>query len=76
MSRPTVPPAASRIPMVTDTEGRAYIPASAVTVLLRAMAAVCHELDGQPTRTLSDVGDVLQAEADAIDCRAIVQTRH
>lgn len=75
MSDRRTPPAASSIPIVTDADGNVYIPAAAVSLLLRAMSVACRELDNNPDHTLGDISQVLQEEADAIDCRAIMQTR-
>lgn len=70
----SAPPASSTIPLCVDTDGDVYIPASAVTLLLRAVATCCHNLADDPEYTLADIADVLTKEADAIDCRAIERT--
>jgi hypothetical protein len=67
--------ASSRIPIVTATDGRAYIPADAVADLLRAIAASCRDLAADPDCTLDGAAAAIDLEADALDCRAIMQTR-
>jgi hypothetical protein len=67
--------ASSRIPIVTATDGRAYIPADAVIALLRAIAESCRNLANDPECNLQGAGAAIDLEADALDCRAIIHTR-
>jgi hypothetical protein len=66
-------PAASRIPIAT-ADGRPYVPADAVVALLRAIAETHRDLADQPGCDLRAGADHVDAEADALDCRAIAIT--
>jgi hypothetical protein len=60
----SVPPASSTIPFAIDPDGKAYIPAAAVSLFLRAIATCCRNLADDPEYTLADIADVLAQEAD------------
>ncbi|MGW7053099.1 hypothetical protein [Streptomyces sp. NPDC054887] len=70
-----IEPASDRIPIVTDRQGQAYIPAEGVVELLRALAEVCRKNASNPDYRLDSVADAIDSEADALDCRAILRTR-
>lgn len=67
--------ATDQLPIVTSTDGHAYLGADAVVALLRAIAESCRSLADDP-----DAGDLRAAaaaidlEADNLDCRAIMRT--
>jgi len=67
--------AADRLPIVTATDGHAYIPAHAVVALLRAIAETHRDLADDPDCDLRAGAAAIDLEADAIDCRAIEHTR-
>ncbi|RRQ81526.1 hypothetical protein [Streptomyces griseofuscus] len=67
-------PVSSQLPIVTDTDGRAYIPACAVVALLRAIAATHRDLADEPGCDLRAGAAAIDAEADNLDCRAIERT--
>lgn len=69
-----IPPASSRIPIVTSTDGQAYIPADAVVLFLRVVAESCRNLADDPDCDLHTAGAAIDFEADALDCRAILRT--
>jgi hypothetical protein len=66
--------ATSRLPIVTATDGRPYIPADAVVALLRAIAESCRNLADDPDCTLAGAAAAIDLEADNLDCRAISMT--
>jgi hypothetical protein len=70
-----VPHAADRLPIVTATDGHAYIPADAVVALLRAIAETHRDLADEPNCDLCAGAAAIDLEADAIACRAIEHTR-
>ncbi|APE21374.1 MULTISPECIES: hypothetical protein [Streptomyces] len=63
------------IPIRTDRNGRAWIKASDVALLLRAIARGCREHGGNPDCDLLTTAAAIDTEADTIACRAIMQTR-
>ncbi|RSS59821.1 hypothetical protein [Streptomyces sp. WAC01280] len=65
----------NKIPIRTDRNGRAWIKASAVTHLLRAIASGCRDFADNPDYDLRSAAAAIDIEADAIECRAIMQTR-
>ncbi len=69
-----IQPASDRIPIVTDRQGQAYIPAEGVVELLRALADSCRKHASDPDCRLDSVADAIDFEADALDCRAILRT--
>lgn len=66
----------SKIPIRTDRDGRAWIEAWAVTHLLRAIASGCRNFADDPDYSLHTAAAAIDIEADALECRAIMQTRH
>lgn len=66
--------ATSRLPIVTDTDGNAYLGADAVVELLRAIADSCRILAADPDYSLDAVAVAIDMEADNLDCRAIERT--
>ncbi len=66
---------ASQLPIVTATDGRAYLGVDAVVALLRALAASCRDLAHDPDYDLRSVAVALTVEADHLDCLAIEHTR-
>ncbi|MFC8009122.1 hypothetical protein [Streptomyces cinereoruber] len=75
MSDEPVQHAGDQIPMLTGSDGQAYIPATAVIQLLRAISASCTNLADDPDCDLHGAAAAVDIEADAIECRAIRQTR-
>ncbi|GAA2929588.1 hypothetical protein [Streptomyces enissocaesilis] len=69
-----IPPASNQLPIVTGTDGQAYIPADAVAAFLRAVAESCRNLADDPDCNLRTAGAAIDLEADALDCRAILRT--
>lgn len=69
-----IPPASSRIPIATGTDGQAYIPAEAIVEFLRMVAESCRNLADDPDCDLESAADLIDREADALDCRAILRT--
>jgi hypothetical protein len=68
--------ASSRLPIVTSTDGRAYLGVDAVVALLRAIAESCRTLADDPDAgDLRVAADAIDLEADNLDCRAIEHTR-
>lgn len=67
--------ATDRLPIVTDSQGHAYLGADAVVALLRAIAESCRTLADQPDYGLDAVAVAIEMEADNLDCRAIMRTR-
>lgn len=65
----------NKIPIRTDRSGRAWIQASAVTQLLRAIANGCRDYADNPACDLHSAAAAIEIEADAIECRAIDLTR-
>ncbi|MFE6785157.1 hypothetical protein ACFVFF_23160 [Streptomyces sp. NPDC057680] len=63
------------IPMSPASDGQAWIPAAGVVQLLRAIADGHRGLADDPECDLRSGADAIEAEADAIECRAIIQTR-
>lgn len=63
------------IPMAPASDGQAWIPAAAVVQLLRAIADGHRGLADDPDCDLRSGADAIEAEADAIEVRAIMQTR-
>ncbi|MFF8659507.1 hypothetical protein [Streptomyces huasconensis] len=71
----TVQPASSQLNIVPATDGRAYIPARDVVLLLRAIASSCRNLADEPDADVRSVACILDYEADTIDRRAIQHTK-
>ncbi|MBX9425462.1 hypothetical protein [Streptomyces lateritius] len=69
------PPVTHDIPIFRDPAGQTYIPTTVVALLLRAMAGCCRDLETDNDTTLADIAEVLEQEADTIDCRAIERAR-
>jgi hypothetical protein len=67
--------ATDRLPIVTSTDGHAYLGADAVVALLRAIAESCRILADDPDSSLEGVAVGIEMEADNLDCRAIERTR-
>ncbi|MFF1544110.1 hypothetical protein [Streptomyces sp. NPDC058291] len=67
--------ATDRLPIVTSTDGHAYLGADAVVELLRAIAESCRMLADDPDYGLDAVAVAIEMEADNLDCRAIERTR-
>ncbi|MFI1928318.1 hypothetical protein [Streptomyces sp. NPDC020377] len=67
--------ATNRLPIVTSTDGHAYLGADAVVELLRAIAESCRVLAADPDYGLDAVAVAIEMEADNLDCRAIERTR-
>jgi hypothetical protein len=67
--------ATDRLPIVTSTDGHAYLGADAVVALLRAIAESCRILADDPDSSLDAVATGIEMEADNLDCRAIERTR-
>jgi hypothetical protein len=67
--------ATSQLPIVTATDGHAYIGADAVVVLLRAIAESCRCLADDPDCDLHTAAAAIDLEADNLDCRAIERTQ-
>ncbi|WP_328941560.1 hypothetical protein OG259_07755 [Streptomyces sp. NBC_00250] len=65
----------NKIPIRTDRNGRAWIKASDVALLLRAIARGCREYGDNPACDLHTAAAAIDTEADTIECRAIMQTR-
>jgi hypothetical protein len=65
----------NQIPLLTGTDGQVYIPADVVVALLRGIASSCTNLADDPECTLRGAAAAIDLEADAIECRAIIQTR-
>ncbi|MFF8589962.1 hypothetical protein ACF061_00740 [Streptomyces sp. NPDC015220] len=74
MSRPPLPHAADRLPIVTASNGQPYIACDAVLALLRAVAESCRNLADDPDCTLRGAGEAIDIEADALEARAIAHT--
>jgi hypothetical protein len=67
--------ATDRLPIVTSTDGQAYLGADAVVELLRAIAESCRILADDPdSGGLRAAGAAIDLEADNLDCRAIERT--
>lgn len=66
--------ATSRLPIVTDRDGHAYLGAEAIVELLRAIADSCRILADDPDYSLDAVAVAIDMEADNLDCRAIERT--
>ena len=67
--------ATDRLPIVTDTDGHAYLGADAVVALLRAIAESCRTLADDPdSGGLRAAGAAIDLEADNLDCLAIMRT--
>jgi hypothetical protein len=68
--------ASSRLPIVTSTDGNAYLGVDAVVALLRAIAETCRNLADDPEAgDLRVAGAAIDLEADNLDCRGIEHTR-
>ncbi|WP_329114517.1 hypothetical protein [Streptomyces sp. NBC_01353] len=65
----------NKIPLLAGTDGQVYIPADVVIQLLRAIANSCRNLHDDPDCDLLGAAAAIDLEADAIECRAIMQTR-
>ncbi|MGK5733321.1 hypothetical protein [Streptomyces sp. URMC 124] len=63
-------PLCSGLPIYTATDGQAYMSCRDVAALLRAIAEACRSLDEADFAPA-----VLDEEANAIDCHAIIHTR-
>ncbi|MEU8569228.1 hypothetical protein AB0C51_12845 [Streptomyces pathocidini] len=74
MSDEHVEPASSRLPIVTSTDGHAYIGCDAVVAYLRAIAESCRNLADDPDCDLRSAATAIDLEADNLDCRAIGHT--
>ena len=70
-----LPHAADQLPIVTSTDGQAFIGVDAVVALLRAIAASCDNLADDPDCDLRTAAVAIEREADNLDCRAIMRTR-
>ncbi|MFJ9740855.1 hypothetical protein [Streptomyces sp. NPDC101166] len=66
--------ATDRLPLVTATDGHAYLGADAVVALLRAIAESCRNLADEPECDLRTAAAAIDMEADNLDCRAIMRT--
>lgn len=75
MSEQPAEHAGNRIPILSGSDGQAYIPAAAVIQLLRAISASCDNLADDPDCTLRGAAAAINIEADTIECRAILRTR-
>lgn len=64
-----IEPASDRIPIVTDRQGQAYIPADAVVLFLRVVAESCRNLADDPDCDLHTAGAAIDFEADALVSR-------
>lgn len=67
--------ATSRLPIVTDRDGHAYLGAEAIVELLRAIAESCNNLADDPDCDLRTAAAAIDMEADNLACRAIERTR-
>lgn len=67
--------ATSQLPIVTSTDGHAYLGVDAAVALLRAIAESCRNLADDPDCDLHSAGAAIDLEADNLDCRAIEHTR-
>lgn len=74
MNAAPLPHAADRLPIVTASNGQPYLPCDAVLALLRAIAESCRNLADDPDCTLPGAGQAIDAEADALEARAIALT--
>lgn len=63
------------IPMVTADDGRPFISADNVVALLRGIADTHRDLNDHPGCDLQSGATAIDRVADAIACRAIMQTR-
>lgn len=75
MSSDLPQPASTALPIVTSTDGHAYLGCDAVVALLRAIAESCRNLADDPDCDLRTAAAAIDVEADALDCRAIAYTR-
>ena len=66
--------ATSQLPIVTATDGHAYIGADAVVLLLRVIATSCRDLADDPDCDLRTAATAIDLEADNLDCLAIERT--
>jgi hypothetical protein len=67
--------ATSSIPIVTATDGNAYIGVDAAVALLRAIAASCRNLADDPDCDLHGAAAAIDIEADNLDCLGIQHTK-
>lgn len=74
---PPLPHATDQLPIVTSTDGQAFIGVDAVVALLRAIAASCDNFADDPDHdhNLRTAAVAIEREADNLDCRAIMRTR-
>ncbi|MFF7022989.1 hypothetical protein ACFY97_18550 [Streptomyces klenkii] len=63
-------PLSTSLPIYTATDGQPYMSCHHVAALLRAIAETCRNLDEAEL-----VPDVLEDEANALACHAILHTR-
>lgn len=75
MTTPPLPHATDQLPIVTSTDGMAFVGVDAVVALLRAIAESCDNLAGDPDCDLRTAAAAIEREADNLDCRAIERTR-
>ncbi|MET9728455.1 hypothetical protein [Streptomyces zaomyceticus] len=75
MSKRPIRRAGDLIPLAAGSDGQSWIPADAVVHLLRAIADGHRSLADDPDCDLNSGADAIDSEADAIECRAIMQTR-
>jgi ABC-type nitrate/sulfonate/bicarbonate transport system substrate-binding protein len=66
--------ASSQLPIVTATDGHAYLGVDAVVALLRAIAESCRTLADDPDASLEAAAAAIDMEADNLDCRGIEHT--
>lgn len=66
--------ATSQLPIVTSTDGHAYLGVDAVVALLRAIAESCRNLADDPDCDLRGAATAIDLEADNLDCLAIMRT--
>lgn len=65
-------PISTRLPLAMGTDGQPYLGCDAVIALLRSISTVCRTLPDEVSPDL--LANVLDLEADALDCRAIQHT--
>ncbi|MER5584081.1 hypothetical protein ABT090_20915 [Streptomyces asoensis] len=71
---PPLPHATDQLPLVTSTDGQAFIGVDAVVALLRAIAESCRNLADDPECDLRTAAAAIDLEADNLDCLAIMRT--
>ncbi|MFJ8929282.1 hypothetical protein ACIRLA_22155 [Streptomyces sp. NPDC102364] len=70
-----VQPASRHLSIATASDGQAYVLASDIVTLLRAIADSCRNLADEPECDLRSAAGAIDYEADNIDCMAIERTR-